>query len=94
MSDEFDLFKNYKCGPPKKPFEILSPLNNGKSKSRHTWGFKTKDGIILIRHSWADRLQCNCCGDWCFIHRASDGCYYCDTCADDAVRLGIAKYSG
>ena len=64
-------------------------LAAGLSKNTHNW-ICEKDGKILIRGSWANRLQCNGCGDWCFVHKASDGKYYCGECRNKAISDGVA----
>lgn len=64
-------------------------LSNNLSKSNNNW-IGEKDGKILIRGAWSNRLQCNGCGDYCFVHTASDGKYYCGECRGKAVKEGLA----
>ena len=59
------------------------------SLNKHNWVCK-KDGKLLIRGSWANRLQCNGCGDWCFVHRVSDGRYYCSECRNTLINQELA----
>lgn len=49
---------------------------------------------FFIRASYINRLQCNECGSWCYVHTASDGNYYCDTCMNKALKDGKAILLG
>jgi len=67
----------------------LHNVSGSLCMNTHNWVCK-KDGKILIRGSWNNRLKCNGCGDWCFVHKASDGKYYCGECRGEAIKEGAA----
>lgn len=69
-----------------KAQEAFDALNS--PKPRHNWVFESDK--IFIRGPWANRLKCSSCPSVCFVHRASDGEYYCDSCANELVRNGEA----